>query len=379
MLNQNLCVSEAVSPGHPDKIADQLADRILNACLTQDKHSRVACEVCFGKKIVFVTGEISTQATYDIPTILYQLLSDCGYSESFLGCNPIEWQVINNISHQSSDIYQAVFKEGKVAAGDQGITQGYACDDTPEFLPLSLTLANGLIDKIWNYHFKHSLIGPDAKSQVGMDISDPQNPKLSHLVLSVQHKDLINQQELTKILNDCVNHVVPVEYIQPSSKIFLNPSGNFVQGGPLADSGLTGRKIIVDNYGPMIAHGGGSFSGKDPSKVDRSGAYYARYIAKNIVAAGLAKKVLITYSFVIGQLKPVDISLNTFNTSSFTEAYILESLKEFIDVDVQEMIEKLDLQAPIYENISKGCHFGRQAEGQSWEKTDLTEVFKQLC
>lgn len=377
-MNQNLCVSEAVSPGHPDKIADQLADRILNTCLAQDKHSRVACEVCFGKKIVFVTGEISSQATYNISTILYQLLNDCGYTESFLGCNPIEWQVINNISHQSSDIYQAVFKEGRVAAGDQGIAQGYACGDTLEFLPLSLTLANRLIERLWDCHFKHSLIGPDAKSQVGMDISDPQNPTLSHLVLSVQHKDLISQQELKKVLKDCVNHVVPAKYILPHSKIFLNPSGSFVQGGPLADSGLTGRKIIADNYGPMIAHGGGSFSGKDPSKVDRSGAYYARYIAKNIVAAGIAKKVLLTYSFVIGQLKPVDISLNTFGTSPFSESYILECLKEFIDVDVQKMIEKLDLQAPIYENISKGCHFGRQAKDQSWEKTDLMEVFKQL-
>ena len=377
-MNCNFCVSEAVSPGHPDKMADQLADRILNECLKQDRNSRVACEVCFGKKAIFITGEISTTAKYDMNNILYQLFNDCGYSEEFLGSSIAEWQIINNISHQSPDIYKAVFKEGIIAAGDQGITQGYACNDTDDFVPLSYALANAVIRWIWDYHIKYKKIGPDAKAQIGIRYDLNKNPYISHLVISAQHPSLMNQAELHKILNECIHTTIPSLLINTDTQIFLNPSGSFILGGPLADSGLTGRKIIVDSYGAMCPHGGGSFSGKDPSKVDRSGAYYARYIAKNIVASGIAEKILLTYSFVIGQAAPVDIALTTFGTSQYSDEYIKTRLHKFINVSVQDMIVKLRLQNPLYHNISSGGHFGKNGSDLPWEKLELTEVFKEL-
>lgn len=376
MGNSCLFTSESVTEGHPDKICDQISDAILDDVLRQDRNGRVACECLTTRGLIFVAGEITTTGYVDIPGVVRNLLKEIGYVEPSYGFNCDSSAIITSIQNQSPDIALGVNKGG---AGDQGMMFGYATDETKELMPLPITLAHKLVRKLAEVRKKGVLpyLRPDGKSQVTVRYEDGIPRTVESVVLSSQHNPGISNKKIREDLTELViNEVIPQEMRSKKMRIFVNPTGRFVIGGPQADTGVTGRKIIVDTYGGVGSHGGGCFSGKDPTKVDRSGSYIARYLAKNIVASGLAKKCEIQIAYVIGMKQPVSIMVNTENTGLIPDGEIVKIIRDNFDLSPWGIINKLDLLRPIYRRTACYGHFGREEEGFTWEKLDAVKIFQ---
>lgn len=376
-----LFTSESVSEGHPDKIADQISDAILDAILVQDKEARVACETVVKTGMVFVGGEISTHAWVDIEHIVRQVIADIGYTSSDIGFDAASCAVITAIGKQSPDIAQGVQKKSKEeqGAGDQGMMFGYASNETDVFMPAPITYAHRLMRQQATVRKQKILpwLRPDAKSQVTFRYQNGKPYSIATVVLSTQHQPDMNYASLVEsVIEEIIKPVLPSEWLH-DTQFLINPTGRFVIGGPQGDCGLTGRKIIVDTYGGMSHHGGGCFSGKDPSKVDRSGAYAARYVAKNIVAAGLADRCEIQISYAIGIAEPVAINIETFGTSKISNTNLLELVNKNFDLRPYGIINMLDLLKPIYRQTATYGHFGRDDLNLSWEKTDKAKTLRQ--
>jgi S-adenosylmethionine synthetase len=386
-MSHYLFTSESVSPGHPDKIADQISDAILDACLEQDPDSRVACETMVSSGLVFIAGEISTSAEVDYRQIARKTIAEIGYTDCELGFDYRSCGIITSINKQSNDIAQGVDEEGQskeLGAGDQGIMFGYACEETPELMPLPITLAHKIVLNLKELRESKELsyLRPDAKSQVTIEYDSNDHPvRLHTVVISTQHDPNVKQETLCHDMKALVKRLVSEDFIDDNTLFYINPTGRFVTGGPVADCGLTGRKIIVDTYGGMGRHGGGAFSGKDATKVDRSGSYAARYVAKNIVAAKLAKRCEVQVSYAIGVSYPISIKVNTFGTSTVSETLLERIIPLVFDLSPKGIIKMLDLKKPIFRNTAYGGHFGRENEGFTWEKTNkitaLHEAIKQ--
>ena len=384
-MNSYIVTTESVCEGHPDKICDQISDAILDEILTQDKYGRVACETFITRGVIIIGGEITTKASIDANKIARDVVKDIGYNKSELG---FHWQtcgVLNVIGKQSPDIAQGVDRGG---AGDQGCMIGYACNETSNYMPLAYELARRLVMRL-DYTRKEKILpylGPDGKSQVTLKKNKDGEGELVAVVISAQHTEEIvdpnnpkslREDKKEEIIKEVALKVIPKELITPNTKFFVNPTGRFVIGGPLSDTGMTGRKIIVDTYGTLVPHGGGAFSGKDPTKVDRSSAYMARYLAKNVVAAGIAKECIIQLSYIIGESQPISFLLETNNTSKVEDVRIRDTLAELVDLTPQGIIEFLDLRKPIYRNTSIYGHFGREDQNFNWEKIDLVDTLKE--
>lgn len=378
--------SESVSAGHPDKVCDQISDAILDAYLSADPESRVACETMIKNNLVFVAGEIASTAKPNIEEIIRKTIIEIGYDDDSLGFNGSNCEIKNLLSQQSSDIAQGVNEgEGEnleQGAGDQGLMFGYACNETDTLMPLPIDLAHRLVRKQTDLMRSKEIewLRPDAKSQVSVIYEDDGKTikGLSAIVLSTQHSEAVSQDEIkNSVMKNIIEPTVPKEWLLDSTDIFINPTGNFVIGGPVGDCGLTGRKIIVDTYGGMARHGGGAFSGKDPSKVDRSAAYASRYVAKNIVAAGLADYCEIQVSYAIGVAKPTSININTFNSEKVPMSRIYELVDKYFDLRPKSLIEMLQLKNISYLPTAAFGHFGRSEEAFTWEKTDKAELLKQ--
>ena len=378
--------SESVSAGHPDKVCDQISDAILDAYLSADPESRVACETMIKNNLVFVAGEITSTAKPNIEEIIRKTIIEIGYDNDSLGFNGSNCEIKNLLSQQSSDIAQGVNEgEGEnleQGAGDQGLMFGYACNETDTLMPLPIDLAHRLVRKQTDLMRSKEIewLRPDAKSQVSVIYEDDGKTikGLSAIVLSTQHSETVSQNEIkSSVMKNIIEPTVPKEWLLDSTDIFINPTGNFVIGGPVGDCGLTGRKIIVDTYGGMARHGGGAFSGKDPSKVDRSAAYASRYVAKNIVAAGLADYCEIQVSYAIGVAKPTSININTFNSEKIPMSRIYELVDKYFDLRPKSLIEMLQLKNISYLPTAAFGHFGRSEEEFTWEKTDKAELLKQ--
>ena len=378
--------SESVSAGHPDKVCDQISDAILDAYLSADPESRVACETMIKNNLVFVAGEITSTAKPNIEEIIRKTIIEIGYDDDSLGFNGSNCEIKNLLSQQSSDIAQGVNEgEGEnleQGAGDQGLMFGYACNETDTLMPLPINLAHRLVRKQTDLMRSKEIewLRPDAKSQVSVIYEDDGKTikGLSAIVLSTQHSEVVSQDEIkSSVMKNIIEPTVPKEWLLDSTDIFINPTGNFVIGGPVGDCGLTGRKIIVDTYGGMARHGGGAFSGKDPSKVDRSAAYASRYVAKNIVAAGLADYCEIQVSYAIGVAKPTSININTFNSEKIPMSRIYELVDKYFDLRPKSLIEMLQLKNISYLPTAAFGHFGRSEEAFTWEKTDKAELLKQ--
>jgi len=378
--------SESVSAGHPDKVCDQISDAILDAYLSADPESRVACETMIKNNLVFVAGEITSTAKPNIEEIVRKTIIEIGYDDDSLGFNGSNCKIKNLLSQQSRDIAQGVNEgEGEnleQGAGDQGLMFGYACNETDALMPLPIDLAHKLVKKQTDLMRSKELewLRPDAKSQVSVIYEDDGKTikGLSAIVLSTQHSETVSQNEIKdSVMKNIIEPTVPKEWLLDSTDIFINPTGNFVIGGPVGDCGLTGRKIIVDTYGGMARHGGGAFSGKDPSKVDRSAAYASRYVAKNIVAAGLADYCEIQVSYAIGIAKPTSININTFNSEKISMQRIYELVDKYFDLRPKSLIEMLQLKNISYLPTAAFGHFGRSGEVFTWEKTDKAELLKQ--
>lgn len=374
MMNKKLFTSESVGPGHPDKICDQISDAILDECLELDPNSKVACEVFASNRLIIIGGEITTHAYVDVVKTAWKILEPLGYNES-------DFTIVSNINKQSSDINQAVVNNNEINAGDQGIVFGYACTETQDYMPLAITLANDLVKALNDVRVNQSEnsknLKSDMKSQVTIDYSEINNPKIDTMLVSIQHDANFNHADLSKLVSNIMDDIAKKHNLNLDFKKIINPSGKFVIGGPIGDTGLTGRKIIVDTYGGYARHGGGAFSGKDPSKVDRSAAYFARYIAKNIVAAGLAKKCEIQLSFVIGLPSPIAINIDTFNTSQYSDEQLLSVIKKTFRFKVNDFIHDLDLFKPIYSSTAVYGHFGSNQKNAKWEQLDKVETLKQ--
>ena len=378
--------SESVSAGHPDKVCDQISDAILDAYLSADPESRVACETMIKNNLVFVAGEITSTAKPNIEEIVRKTIVEIGYDDDSLGFNGSNCEIKNLLSQQSRDIAQGVNEgEGEnleQGAGDQGLMFGYACNETDTLMPLPIDLAHKLVKKQTDLMRSKELewLRPDAKSQVSVIYEDDGKTikGLSAIVLSTQHSETVSQNEIKdSVMKNIIEPTVPKEWLLDSTDIFINPTGNFVIGGPVGDCGLTGRKIIVDTYGGMARHGGGAFSGKDPSKVDRSAAYASRYVAKNIVAAGLADYCEIQVSYAIGIAKPTSININTFNSEKISMQRMYELVDKYFDLRPKSLIEMLQLKNISYLPTAAFGHFGRSGEVFTWEKTDKAELLKQ--
>ena len=379
--------SESVSPGHPDKLCDHLSDAILDHVLSQDKESRVACETFVKGKsddagTVVVGGEITTQANLDIDELIRETILEIGYNSNELGFNGNECNIIKLLTKQSPDIQMGVDREEKKnqGAGDQGLMFGYATNETEFLMPSPIYYSHRLVEKQTNLLKTKAVswLRPDAKSQVTFQYEKDKPTFVDTVVLSTQHSSDISLEDLRAyVKKEIILDVIPENLINDNTRIFINPTGNFVEGGPLGDSGLTGRKIIVDTYGGMARHGGGAFSGKDPSKVDRSAAYAGRYVAKNIVAAGLATKCEIQISYAIGIAEPTSISINTFGTNVISEEKIEELISLHFDLRPKGLIKMLALERPIYRKTAAYGHFGRVEEGFPWERTDKKEVLSE--
>ena len=378
--------SESVSAGHPDKVCDQISDAILDAYLSADPESRVACETMIKNNLVFVAGEITSTAKPNIEEIIRKTIIEIGYDDDSLGFNGSNCEIKNLLSQQSSDIAQGVNEgEGEnleQGAGDQGLMFGYACNETDTLMPLPIDLAHRLVRKQTDLMRSKEIewLRPDAKSQVSVIYEDDGKTikGLSAIVLSTQHSETVSQDEIkSSVMKNIIEPTIPKEWLLDSTDIFINPTGNFVIGGPVGDCGLTGRKIIVDTYGGMARHGGGAFSGKDPSKVDRSAAYASRYVAKNIVAAGLADYCEIQVSYAIGVAKPTSININTFNSEKIPMSRIYELVDKYFDLRPKSLIEMLQLKNISYLPTAAFGHFGRSEEAFTWEKTDKAELLKQ--
>ena len=371
--------SESVSAGHPDKVCDQISDAVLDAYLAEDPNSRVACETMIKNNMVFIAGEITSKGSPDLEPVVRKTINEIGYDTDEYGFNGDSCEFTNLVFEQSPDISQGVTEgEGEnleQGAGDQGLMFGYACTETESLMPLPIDLSHRLVKKQADVMKENGLswLRPDAKSQVSAIYSDDGKTieGLSAIVLSTQHDENVSQDEIKEgVMESIIKPIVPSEWILDSTKIFINPTGKFVIGGPVGDCGLTGRKIIVDTYGGMARHGGGAFSGKDPSKVDRSAAYAARYVAKNIVAAGLADYCEIQVSYAIGVAKPTSINVNTFNSEKISKDAIEKIVEEHFDLRPKSLINMLDLKRPIYLPTAAYGHFGRTDIDLTWERTD---------
>lgn len=380
-MQKYLFTSESVTCGHPDKVCDYISDSILDAAIKEDKNSRVACETSISKDTVFIFGEITSKAKLDYEKIAKDTLRKIGYSTKGSGFDVENCKVIIGIQEQSPDIAQGVNSSLDdnltLGAGDQGIMFGYACDETDELMPLPISLAHKLAKRLEEIRIHNVLdfLMPDGKTQVTVEYVDNFPSRIDTIVVSAQHKDKVSIEKLRKeILKNVILPVIPKNLLDDNTKIYINPTGRFVIGGPESDSGLTGRKIIVDTYGGYARHGGGAFSGKDSTKVDRSAAYMARYVAKNIVAAKLATKCEIQLSYAIGVSKPVSIYLNTYNTNTISNDIILEAINNIFDFTPQGIINELNLQTPMYADLSHYGHFGREELNVSFEKTDKVNL-----
>ncbi|MCZ6658940.1 MAG: methionine adenosyltransferase [Gammaproteobacteria bacterium] len=379
MSDYSVFTSESVSEGHPDKMADQISDAVLDAMLEQDPDSRVACETLIKTGLVVVAGEVRTNAEVDIDQLVRQVIVDIGYTDNDIGFDPQDCTVMNALGHQSRDIAMGVdaTSNHEQGAGDQGLMFGYATNDTDVLMPAPITYAHRLVkQQAEKRRSSLKFLRPDAKSQLSFHYDEDGKPMaIDTVVLSTQHSPDVSLKTLTEaVMEEIIKPVLPANWLSPDTKIYINPTGQFIIGGPVGDCGLTGRKIIVDTYGGMARHGGGAFSGKDPSKVDRSAAYAGRYVAKNIVAAGLAERCEIQISYAIGIADPTSISLNTFGTGKLSDARIIQLVREHFDLRPRGLIAMLDLKRPIYRDTAVYGHFGRTEETFTWELTDKTEV-----
>jgi len=373
--------SESVSGGHPDKVCDQISDAILDAALEQDKNSRVACETLIKDNNVVVAGEITTGASIDYERIIRKTINDIGYNDDELGFNGSTCNIANLLGEQSQDIAQGVdeYADHEQGAGDQGLMFGYACNATDVLMPAPILYSHRLVQKQAELmkSGKLSWLRPDAKSQVSCHYDGHKIVGIDAVVLSTQHDEDISLKDLQEaVMEEIIKPVLPSEWLSSDTKYHINPTGKFVIGGPVGDAGLTGRKIIVDTYGGMARHGGGAFSGKDPSKVDRSAAYATRYVAKNIVAAGLADKCEIQVSYAIGVAEPTSISVETFGTGKVANEEIEALVAQHFDLRPKGLIAMLDLKRPIYQQTASYGHFGREEDDITWEKTDRAHLLK---
>lgn len=375
-VQKHLFTSESVTEGHPDKVADQISDAVLDAVLEQDPYGRVACEVLVTTGICVVAGEITTTCYVDVPTIVRETIAEIGYTSADFGFDSKTCGVLNAIQGQSPDIAMGVDPGG---AGDQGLMFGYACDETAELMPLPIQLAHRITEQLSKIRKTGVLpyLRPDGKSQVSVEYVDGKPTRIDAIVLSTQHGDDISTEQLRiDVKKHVIDAVVPADMVDAETKYHINPTGRFVIGGPHGDTGLTGRKIIVDSYGGMGRHGGGAFSGKDPTKVDRSACYMARYIAKNIVASGLATKVEVQVAYAIGVAEPVSVMVNTFGTGKVEETLLTKLVREHFPLTPKGIIDHLQLRRPIYKKTAAFGHFGRTEDSFSWEKTDKAEALK---
>ncbi len=381
MSRSRLFTSESVSEGHPDKVADQISDSILDAILAQDPKARVACETLVNTGMVVISGEITTSAWVDMQGEVRKTVKEIGYNSSDMGFDWESCAVLTSIDKQSSDIAMGVdeFENHEQGAGDQGLMFGYASNETDVLMPAPITYAHRLVRRQAEVRKKGVLswLRPDAKSQVTFKYENNKPVGIDAVVLSTQHSPDIDHKMLKEaVMDEIIKPVLPAEWLDKNTRFFINPTGRFVIGGPVGDCGLTGRKIIVDTYGGMARHGGGAFSGKDPSKVDRSAAYAGRYVAKNIVAAGLAERCEIQISYAIGVAEPTSISVETFGTSKLEENKIVDLVREFFDLRPRGLITMLDLLRPIYKTTAAYGHFGREEDTFSWEKTDKADALR---
>ncbi|KAF0217464.1 MAG: S-adenosylmethionine [Geobacteraceae bacterium] len=376
--------SESVSEGHPDKVADQISDAILDAILAQDPKSRVACETLVTTGMAVVAGEITTNAIVDYPKVVRETIKEIGYNDSAMGFDWETCAVLTTIDKQSPDISQGVtegeglFKEQ--GAGDQGLMFGYACNETVELMPMSILLSHKLVKKLADVRKAGVLnfLRPDSKSQVSIRYVDDKPVHVDTVVVSSQHTPEVSYETIKEgIIEEVVKKVIPAELMDANTRFLINPTGRFVVGGPMGDCGLTGRKIIVDSYGGHGAHGGGAFSGKDPSKVDRSAAYMGRYVAKNLVAAGLCEKCEVQVAYAIGVAEPVSVMVDTSGTGKIPSARIAQIVREVFDLRPRAIIEQLDLLRPIYKKTAAYGHFGRELPEFTWERTDKVAIIKE--
>ncbi len=375
-VQKHLFTSESVTEGHPDKVADQISDAVLDAVLEQDPYGRVACEVLVTTGLCLVAGEITTNCYVDVPKIARDTIAEIGYTDAAFGFDAKTCGVLNAIQGQSPDIAMGVDPGG---AGDQGLMFGYACDETAELMPLPIQLAHRITEQLSKIRKTGVLpyLRPDGKSQVSVEYVDGKPTRIDAIVLSTQHGDDVSTEQLREDVKKLViDAVVPADMVDAETKYHINPTGRFVIGGPHGDTGLTGRKIIVDSYGGMGRHGGGAFSGKDPTKVDRSACYMARYIAKNLVASGLATKVEVQVAYAIGVAEPVSVMVNTFGTGKVEESLLTKLVREHFPLTPKGIIDHLQLRRPIYKKTAAFGHFGRTEDSFSWEKTDKAEALK---
>ena len=383
-VNNFLFTSESVSEGHPDKVADQISDAILDAIIAQDPAARVACETMVTTGMAVIAGEITTTAYADIPAIVRETIREIGYTSSDMGFDADSCAVLVSIDKQSPDISMGVtagegmFKEQ--GAGDQGLMFGYACNETPELMPMPILLAHQLVSKLAELRKDGTLpfLRPDAKSQVTVQYIDGKPARIDTVVISTQHTPEVTHQHIEEqVIALVIKKIIPTQLLDEKTRYFINPTGRFVIGGPMGDCGLTGRKIIVDTYGGMGRHGGGAFSGKDPSKVDRSAAYMGRYVAKNLVAAGLCDRCEVQVAYAIGVADPVSIMVNAFGSAKVDEVRLAELVREVFDMRPRAIIEHLDLLRPIYKKTAAYGHFGRELANFTWEKTDRAVELRQ--
>ena len=389
MENIRLFTSESVTEGHPDKVCDRIADAVLDAYLKQDPLSRVALEVCCKGEHMYLLGEITSRGSVDLSAVARRVIGDIGYTSPDLGFDDKSAEIVCNIEKQSPDIAMGVDssveekegerdKYGRIGAGDQGMMFGYACSETPELMPLAISLAHKLTRRLTFVRKEGILpfLRPDGKAQVTVRYVGGKPAGIDTVVVSTQHDPSVSMEDLrVAVKREVIDAVIPAEMMDEGTKLYINPTGRFVLGGPAGDSGVTGRKIIVDTYGGYCPHGGGAFSGKDPTKVDRSACYMARYICKNVVAAGLAERCQMQVAYAIGVARPVSVTVDTFGTGQVADAELARAVQVVFDLRPAAIIDKLGLAAPIYENTSDYGHFGR--EGFSWERTDMTEKLKE--
>ncbi len=375
-MTKKIFTAESVSSGHPDKIADQISDAMLDAIIKEDKNARVACEIFVGMGYIIVGGEITTSAYIDTLDIVRKKIIEIGYDKPEYGFDGNTAAVLNSINRQSPDIAQGVDNNKDTGAGDQGSVIGYACKETPELMPLPIMLAHKISKKLETVRKNKSIpyLRPDGKSQVTIEYENGKPKRLENVVVAVQHDDKISLKKIKKDVTEKVIKPVCKKYLDENTRLFINNTGRFVIGGPVADTGMTGRKIVVDAYGIGIPVGGGAFSGKDPTKVDRSGAYMARYIAKNIVASGAAEKCQVIISYVIGGINPTELSVNTFNTGKVKEEKITKVVESIFNTTPAGIIKQLNLLEPIYSKTSTYGHFGKK--DLPWEKTDKAQEIK---